>query len=70
MLSDLYAADPNPRDEFTKLKRGSGLKLVGRVVLVHGTFTYPGLPATLATRGTEAANMTIPVTCGVIAPVP
>lgn len=66
MLTDLWAPDKSPNDEFAKLSRGNGMKLVGRVVLIHGTYTYDGLPETLATRGTEPANLTIPVACGVI----
>lgn len=70
MVNDLYEADPVPGDEITKLKRGQGMKLVGRVVLVHGTFASDLLPATLGTRGSEPANLALPVVCGVIAPVP
>lgn len=70
MLNDLWAPDKVPGDEFVKLRHGEGMKLVGRVVLIHGTYTYDGLPATLATRGSDAANISIPVACGVISSVP
>ena len=70
MLNDLWARDLSPGDEITKLSRGQGMKLVGRVVLIHGTLNSELLPASLGTRGTEPANIALPVVCGVIAPVP
>ncbi|MES2526804.1 MAG: hypothetical protein V4598_06940 [Bdellovibrionota bacterium] len=69
MVNNLYESDPVPGDEIVKLGRGQGMKLVGRVVLVHGTFSSDLLPGTLSTRGTEAANLALPVVCGVISPV-
>jgi hypothetical protein len=70
MVSDLYRPDPVSGDEIVKLPRGQGMKLVGRVVLIHGTFASELLPPTLGTRGTEQANISLPVVCGVISPVP
>jgi hypothetical protein len=70
MVNNLYEADPVPGDEITKLRRGQGMKLVGRVVLVHGTYAASDLlPTTLGTRGSDPANLALPVACGVIAPV-
>ncbi len=70
MVNNLYEADPVPGDEITKLSRGQGMKLVGRVVLVHGTHAASDLlPATLGTRGSDPANIALPVACGVIAPI-
>lgn len=70
MMTDLKDADAVPGDEFGKLSRNQGMNLVGRVVLVHGTFANNLLPATLATRGSDPANLALPVVCGVISPVP
>ncbi len=69
MVNNLYEADPVPGDEIVKLSQGQGMKLVGRVVLVHGTFSSDLLPATMGTRGTDSANLALPVVCGVISPV-
>jgi hypothetical protein len=69
MVNNLYEADPVPGDEIVTLRRGQGMKLVGRVVLVHGTTQASDLlPATLATRGSDPANLALPVVCGVITP--
>ncbi len=70
MLSNLWEADASPADEFAKLGSGEGMKLVGRVVLVHGTFSSNLLPATLSGRGSDPANLALPVVCGTIAPIP
>ena len=69
MVNNLYESDPVPGDEIVKFSRGQGMKLVGRVVLVHGTFASDLTPATLGTRGTDPANVALPVVCGVISPV-
>lgn len=69
MLNNLWEADTVPADEFTKLGSGQGLRLVGRVVLLHGTFSSNLLPGSLATRGSDPANIALPVACGVIAPI-
>lgn len=67
MVNNLYEADPVPGDEIVKFSRGQGMKLVGRVVLVHGTYAASDLlPTTLGTRGTDATNLSLPVVCGVI----
>lgn len=70
MVKNLYEADPVLNDEFIKFSRGDRLKLVGRVVLVHGTNASDLLPGTLSTRGSEEANLALPVVCGIISPVP
>lgn len=70
MLTDLWEVDPVPGDEFVKLNRSEGMRLVGRVVLIHGTYGGAHLPASLQGRGSEVANLSLPVVCGVIAPVP
>lgn len=69
MVNNLYEADPVPGDEIIKLGAGQGMKLVGRVVLVHGTFSSDLLPETMGTRGTDPSNLALPVVCGVISPV-
>ncbi len=70
MVNNLYESDPVPGDEITKLRQGQGMKLVGRVVLVHGTYAASDLlPASLGTRGSDPANLALPVVCGVIASV-
>lgn len=69
MVNNLYESDPVPGDEIVKLGRGQGMKLVGRVVLVHGTYSSDLLPATIGTRATDPANLALPVVCGVISPV-
>ncbi len=69
MVNNLYESDPVPGDEIVKLSPGQGMKLVGRVVLIHGTFSSDLTPSTLSARGTEPANLSLPVVCGVIAPV-
>ena len=69
MLSNLWEADAVPADEFAKLGSGEGMRLVGRVVLIHGTFSSNLLPGSLATRGTDPANIALPVVCGVISPI-
>lgn len=70
MVNNLYEADPVPGDEITKLRQGQGMKLIGRVVLIHGTYAASDLlPTTLSTRGSDPANIALPVVCGVIAPV-
>lgn len=70
MVSDLYESDPVPGDEIVKFRPGQGMKLIGRVVLVHGTYSSDLLPATLGTRGSDPANLALPVVCGVIATIP
>lgn len=70
MLNNLWEVDAVPADEFAKLGSGEGIKLVGRVVLVHGTFSNDLLPASLSGRGSDPANISLPVVCGVISPIP
>ena len=70
MLSNLWEADAAPADEFAKLGSGEGMRLVGRVVLVHGTFMNDFLPATLSSRGGDPSNLALPVVCGTIDPIP
>lgn len=70
MLSNLWEADAAPEDEFAKLGSGEGMRLVGRVVLVHGTFMNDLLPATLSSRGGDPSNLALPVVCGTIDPIP
>lgn len=69
MMNDLWAPDITPGDEFAKIHRGEGMKLVGRVVLIHGTYNSDQVLPTLSTRGSDPANLSIPVVCGVIQPV-
>ncbi len=70
MLEDLWTTDSVPDDEFIKFRRGQGMKMVGRVVLVHGTFSTSSLPASLSTRGGDSPHLALPVVCGIISPVP
>lgn len=70
MLKNLWEADSLPADEFAKLRTGEGMKLVGRVVLVHGTSQNDLLPGTLSGRGTDSGNLVLPVVCGIIHPIP
>lgn len=70
LMEDLWSPDGNPSDEMTHLARGEQLKLVGRIVLIHGTTSSSLLPATLSGRGSEAPNLSLPVVCGVISNIP
>lgn len=69
MLNNLWEADASPADEFIKLGTGEGMRLVGRVVLIHGTSQNDLLPASLSGRGTDPGNLVFPVVCGTITPV-
>lgn len=69
LMEDIWGPDSNPSDEIAHLSRGSALKLVGRIVLVHGTNANSSLPSSIAGRGSEAANLSLPVVCGVIFPL-
>lgn len=52
----------------TDLKQTSGTNIgfEGRVVIVHGTSSDSGLPASLASRAGEAAHVSLPVVCGIL----
>lgn len=65
LLSDLKIQDPDPLDPIVKLPEDiSGLKLDGRVVLIHGVKSSPALPDTVS--GVEAVprELLMPIACG------
>jgi hypothetical protein len=63
--TDLSKSDENPSDEIAKTP-GRGIGFDGRVVLAHGTSQSALLPTSLAARGGETANISLPVVCGVL----
>lgn len=51
-----------------KINADLGMKIgfEGRVVLVHGTSSNSSFPTSIASFQTEAANLSLPVTCGIL----
>lgn len=64
--ADLWQADENPADEIVKIASGSALGINNRVVLIHGAAFKTTFPTSLAARAGEAANVSLPIACGVI----
>lgn len=65
ITADLWLPDENPGDEIMKLAAGDAFGLNGRVVLIHGT-KNSALPASVAARPGETADVSLPVVCGVL----
>jgi hypothetical protein len=64
-IEDLQREDKDPEDDFVKIPRGQGLRLIGKTVLVQGVSETLELPETLATKGRHRSFQTLPVACGV-----
>lgn len=64
--ADLWKSDEDPSDNVMKLSHGQGIGFEGRVVLVHGTAPQSSFPSSLASYSGEQANISLPVTCGVL----
>ena len=64
MIKDLQLPDANPQDRVIKLSTNSELDLEGRVIVIHGTYESPKLPATVQTRDGLTPQQSIPIACG------
>jgi hypothetical protein len=67
--ADLWKVDEDLSDNITKLSSGEGIGFEGRVVLIHGTTSQSSFPSSLATYKNEAAHLSLPIVCGVLAKI-
>ena len=66
MLDDLKAQDPNPDDVIVKLSQDEGLRLDGKVIIIHGVPGTTTLPDTVQSISGLPNTTTLPIACGVI----
>ena len=64
--ADLWMADEDAADDIAKLNSGENLGISNRVVLIYGAAVKSTFPASLSARSGEAANLSLPIACGVI----
>lgn len=64
--ADLWMADEDGSDDIAKLGSGENVGINNRVVLIHGAAVKSTFPVSLAARAGEAANLSLPIACGVV----